>query len=99
MFDCTSVKDDSSSPSDKITIEGFAKRAKRGPILVTEKDDVYYIKDFDYWKESLLDKKIRVEGYLIIEKDSIDDENIIKQSYGNSEIKCLEEIRWEIVEK
>lgn len=98
MFDCTSVKDDSSLPSDKITIEGYAKRAKRGPILVTEKDDVYYIKDFDYWEKSLIDKKIRVKGYLIIEKDSIEDENIIKQSMGNTEIKYLERIKYEIVQ-
>ncbi|WP_280648039.1 MULTISPECIES: hypothetical protein [unclassified Dysgonomonas] len=99
MVSCNQPKDntlDNNRP-EITTVEGLAKMAKRGPILVTEKDEIYYIKDFDYWNDSIIGKKIRVEAILTIKKDSTENENIIVQSMGNSEINYLKIIEYTIL--
>jgi len=90
------MQNDSSNNNDEITVEGFAEFAKRGPILVSENDEIYYIKDFESWNDSVVGKKIKVKGKLVIEKDSIENENLIIQSFGDSEIKFLENITFKL---
>ena len=49
--------------SKKVLLEGVAKDAKGGAVLVTG-DGIVYIKGLQSWNDDMLNKKITVEGIL-----------------------------------
>ena len=62
----------------KVTLLGTAKDAKGGAVLITEDDNVIYIKEFESWSSELLDTQVSVSGLLNKEKfipDPLVDEN------------------------
>jgi len=62
----------------KVNLNGTAKDAKGGAVLITPEGYVIYIKGLDFWPSELFDKSISVSGLLKNEKfipDPIIDEN------------------------
>ncbi|MFX0171615.1 MAG: hypothetical protein ACFE9L_06825 [Candidatus Hodarchaeota archaeon] len=51
-----------------ITLVGFARTAKAGPVLITLDNQVVYVKGIDFWSSDLVDKRISVIGLLKKEK-------------------------------
>lgn len=97
LFVLTMAKCGSKIDNSEIVVKGTALNAKRGAVLVTKEDEPYYIENLDSWNDSVYGKKLIVKGVLIIQRDSVpEDENIIKQSFGNIEIKYLKNAEWKI---
>lgn len=72
----------------KVNLNGTAKDAKGGAVLITPEGYVIYIKGLDFWPSELFDKSISVSGLLKNEKfipDPIIDENgaISTGAYGD----------------
>ncbi|MFX0050512.1 MAG: hypothetical protein ACFE8U_04380 [Candidatus Hermodarchaeota archaeon] len=47
-----------------ITLVGFARTAKAGPVLITFDNQVVYVKGIDFWSSDLVDKRVSVVGLL-----------------------------------
>lgn len=61
IFGCDDVK--------KISILGKAENAKAGAIVISDKDTkMYYVGTLGSWPDSILGKKVKVTGVLIIEE-------------------------------
>jgi hypothetical protein len=83
------------------TIEGLAKNAKDGAVVVSSDQTVYYIDKLQYWDEFFEGKKIKVTGYLVT--DSTKNEDIVndKGEYKTGipgDKKLLIEAAWEIIQ-
>ena len=51
-----------------VSLNGTAKDAKGGAVLLTLEGDVIYIKGLEFWPSEILDKQISVNGLLKEEK-------------------------------
>ena len=72
----------------EVNLNGTAKDAKGGAVLLIPEGEVIYIKGLEFWPSEILDKEISVSGLLKEEKfipDPIIDENgaISTGAYGN----------------
>jgi hypothetical protein len=71
----------------QIVLQGIAKNAKGWAVLITEDENVIYIKGLLEWSEKLLNTKIKIKGHLkkakLIQDPQIDNKGAISQgSYG-----------------
>ena len=48
----------------EITLTGFAKVAKGGSVLITQDNNVIYIKGLEFWSPDLINKQLLVRGVL-----------------------------------
>ncbi len=72
----------------KVNLNGTAKDAKGGAVLLTPEGNVIFIKGLEFWPSEFLDKKISVSGLLKEEKlipDPLIDEDAVISTgaYGN----------------
>ena len=71
-----------------VNLNGTARDAKGGAVLLTPEGDVIYIKGLEFWPSDLLDKQITINGLLKKEKfipdPTIDEDGAISTgAYGN----------------
>ena len=52
----------------QVTLEGTAKDAKGGAVLITAENNVIYLKGIHSWSDDLIDKLVSVSGVLKEEK-------------------------------
>ena len=84
----------------KVNLNGTAKDAKGGAVLLTPEGDVVYIKGLEFWPSDFLDKSISVSGLLKEEKfipdPRIDEDGAISTgAYGNQMV--LENAKYTII--
>ena len=86
---------------NEVIIIGVAHKGKGGAILLTEKNELYYMDEIDSWEENVVGKKVRVTGRLTIKTIK---ENNLKNKYGGwkqgieGDKKIIQITNWEIIE-
>jgi len=54
--------------NNEITVVGVAQNAKAGAVLLTEKQGIYYLEGYSYWKKKKLGKPVTITGSLRVIK-------------------------------
>lgn len=84
----------------KFTIQGKAENVKMGAIIITSKNEVYYIDGLTEWNGVLLDKTLEVSGMLEIKKEITGDSNgtgLSRQKISGDQY-IISNASWKIVE-
>jgi hypothetical protein len=80
-----------------VNLNGTAKDAKGGAVLITPEGDVIYIKGLDSWPSDFLDKSLSVSGLLKEEKfipDPVIEENGVISTGAYGDQLVLENARY-----
>jgi len=48
----------------KLTIVGIEHNSKAGAMLLTDKNEVFYIAELDEWNDQFYEKKVKVSGFI-----------------------------------
>jgi hypothetical protein len=62
------VPSPSNMVSKEITIEGLAKNAFSGPVVVDEKGEAFYLSNLEEWPAEVLGKRVSVSGIAAVSK-------------------------------
>ena len=80
----------------EITLTGFAKVAKGGTVLITEDNNVVYVKGSGYWPLDLINKQVKVRG--VLKKEQFIPEATIDEYGGISSVATGKQYVLEMIE-
>ena len=85
----------------RVTLQGTAKDAKAGAVLVVADDRPIYLDGLDSWPKEALGKKVQASGILVTRKyipDPVNENGEISQG-AEGEQWVLAKVQWKILDE